>query len=157
LAFSCKGRYFCPSCHQKRVLKFAEWVQQHVLEAVPHSQFVFTIPKMLRLYFKHDRKLLGALSRCAWETLLQYFQAALPDAEVRPGAILSIQTYGRTCNYHPHLHLLVSDGGFDQQGTFYAMPYVDTHPMEALFRHKVLRMLLAKDKITASRVEMLLS
>jgi len=71
--------------------------------------------------------------------------------------ILSIQTYGRTCNYHPHLHLLVSDGGFDRQGTFYAMPYVDTHPMEALFRHKVLRMLLAKNKIAAARVEMLLS
>ena len=23
LAFSCKGRYFCPSCHQKRVVAFA--------------------------------------------------------------------------------------------------------------------------------------
>jgi hypothetical protein len=110
LAFSCKGRYFCPACHQKRVLQFAEWVTQEVLEPVPHSQYVFTIPKMLRVYFKHDRKLLGALSQCAWETLLQYFQAAFPDSAVRPGAIVSIQTYGRACNYHPHLHLLVSDG-----------------------------------------------
>ena len=59
LAFSCKGRYFCPSCHQKRVLSFAEWVTQEVLQPVPHSQYVFTIPKMLRYYFKHDRKLLG--------------------------------------------------------------------------------------------------
>ena len=99
----------------------------------------------------------GALSQCAWQTLRQYFQAALPDARVRPGVILSIQTYGRTCNYHPHLHLLVSDGAFDWQGTFYPMPYVDTRAMEALFRHKVLRMLLARDKITAARVERFLS
>jgi hypothetical protein len=27
LAFSCKGRYFCPSCHQKRVLMFGEWIK----------------------------------------------------------------------------------------------------------------------------------
>ena len=45
---------------------------------------------------------------------------------MRPAVILSIQTYGRTCNYHPHLHLLVSDGSFDSQGTFYPLPYVDT-------------------------------
>ena len=55
LAFSCKGRYFCPSCHQKRVLSFAPWATQQVLQPVAHSQYVFTIPKMLRCYFKYDR------------------------------------------------------------------------------------------------------
>src|SRR3972149_2896713 len=25
LAFSCKRRHFCPSCHQKRVVEFGEW------------------------------------------------------------------------------------------------------------------------------------
>jgi Transposase zinc-binding domain len=69
LAFSCKGRYFCPSCHQKRVVSFAEWAEQEVLEKVPHRQYVFTIPKMLRIYFKYDRKLLGKLSQCAYQTV----------------------------------------------------------------------------------------
>ena len=27
LAYSCKTRYFCPSCHQKRVLLYGEWVK----------------------------------------------------------------------------------------------------------------------------------
>ncbi|MCC6212576.1 MAG: transposase zinc-binding domain-containing protein, partial [Burkholderiales bacterium] len=27
LAFSCKTRYFCPSCHQKRVLAWGDWVE----------------------------------------------------------------------------------------------------------------------------------
>jgi hypothetical protein len=157
LAFSCKGRFFCPSCHQKRVLQFAEWVTQNVLEPVPHSQYVFTIPKMLRVYFKYDRKLLGALSHCAWETLRQYFQAALPDGQMRPGSIVSIQTYGRTANYHPHLHVLCSDGCFDPESTFHALPWVDNHELEALFRHRVLRMLLDGDKITPERVELLLT
>jgi hypothetical protein len=33
LAFSCKARYFCPSCHQKRVLAYGEWVEANVLYA----------------------------------------------------------------------------------------------------------------------------
>jgi hypothetical protein len=28
LAFSCKTRYFCPSCHQTRVLLYGEWVEE---------------------------------------------------------------------------------------------------------------------------------
>ncbi|MDI6755284.1 MAG: transposase zinc-binding domain-containing protein [Thermodesulfobacteriota bacterium] len=35
LAFSCKRRHFCPSCHQKRVVEFAEWVCGEVLKGFP--------------------------------------------------------------------------------------------------------------------------
>ncbi|MCZ6882016.1 MAG: transposase zinc-binding domain-containing protein, partial [Gammaproteobacteria bacterium] len=48
LAFSCKTRYFCPSCHQKRMLAYGEWVEDEVLYPVPHRQYVFTLPKLLR-------------------------------------------------------------------------------------------------------------
>ncbi|MFH1083488.1 MAG: transposase zinc-binding domain-containing protein, partial [Pseudomonadota bacterium] len=40
LAFSCKRRHFCPSCHQKRVVEFGEWLCEEVLKAVPHRHFV---------------------------------------------------------------------------------------------------------------------
>jgi hypothetical protein len=69
LAFSCKRRHFCPSCHQKRVVEFGEWLCANVLKRVPHRHFVFSLPKILRRHFLHDRKLLHDLSRCAWESL----------------------------------------------------------------------------------------
>ncbi|MES9898021.1 MAG: transposase zinc-binding domain-containing protein [Sedimenticola sp.] len=47
LAFSCKTRYFCPGCHQKRMLAYGDWVEDEVLTAVPHRQYVFTLPKLL--------------------------------------------------------------------------------------------------------------
>lgn len=31
LPFSCKRRHFCPSCHQKRVVEFGEWLYGEVL------------------------------------------------------------------------------------------------------------------------------
>jgi hypothetical protein len=45
LAFSCKRRHFCPSCHQKRVVEFGEWLCEEVLKHVPHRQWVFSPPK----------------------------------------------------------------------------------------------------------------
>ncbi len=47
-----------------RWLLWAEWLSGEVLAAVPHHQWVFTVPKRLRLFFLYDRRLLGALSRC---------------------------------------------------------------------------------------------
>jgi hypothetical protein len=43
----CKTRYFCPSCHQKRVLLYGEWIEENVFAAVPHRQYVFTPPRLL--------------------------------------------------------------------------------------------------------------
>ena len=50
LAFSCKTRYFCPSCQQKRVLLYGEWVEEHVLAPVPHRRYVFTVPRLLSFF-----------------------------------------------------------------------------------------------------------
>ena len=44
---------FCPSCHQKRARMFAEHIEQEVLNEVPIRQYLVTIPKMLRLCYKH--------------------------------------------------------------------------------------------------------
>jgi Transposase zinc-binding domain len=45
LAFSCKGRWFCPSCHQKKVQLFGALLAESILYPVPHRHFVFGIPK----------------------------------------------------------------------------------------------------------------
>ena len=66
LAFSSKRRHFCPSCHQKRLLEFGEWLRQEVIKAVRHRHFVFSIPKILGRYFLYDRNLLSEMNRCAW-------------------------------------------------------------------------------------------
>jgi hypothetical protein len=149
LAFSCKRRYFCPSCHQKRVVEFGEWLCQHVLKAVPYRHFVFSIPKILRRFFLHDRKLLAALSRCAWESLRTFLRAAVPEPHATPGAIVATQTFGDWPErYHPHLHVLATDGAFYGHGMFRVAPRFNLKDLENLFRHSVLSMLLRKGKIT---------
>jgi len=59
LAFSCKCRYFCPSCHAKRLAFWEQWLDTTLLAPVPHRQVVLTIPKRLRAYCLYRRRLLG--------------------------------------------------------------------------------------------------
>ncbi len=56
LKLACKSRYLCPSYNQKRLLLFSENLSENMLLKLPHRQFVFALPKLLRVYFKYDRK-----------------------------------------------------------------------------------------------------
>ncbi len=77
LAFSSKTRYFCPSCHQKRVLLYGEWVEENVFARVPHRQYVFTLPRLVRHIFARRRRWLGELCRIAERLLSHAYAAAL--------------------------------------------------------------------------------
>ncbi|WP_363324342.1 transposase zinc-binding domain-containing protein [uncultured Desulfuromonas sp.] len=77
LAFSCRGRWFCPSCHSKKGIQFGEHLKDVILHPVPHRQYFFSIPIILRPDFKYDRKLLSRLCLCANMCLLSFFQTVL--------------------------------------------------------------------------------
>ncbi len=77
-------------------------VAEDVCEKVPHRQYVFTIPKRLRIFFRFDRKLLGPLCRRAWETIVEVYQAILNRDDVIPGMVGGIQTHGELVHYHSH-------------------------------------------------------
>jgi hypothetical protein len=53
------------------------------------------------------------------------------------------------------LHILVSDGCFHKNGIFSVSPAIDANALEQIFRHKVLKMLLAKCKITQDMIALL--
>jgi ribosomal protein S27E len=94
LAFSCKTRELCPSCAARRAAATAALLREEVLEEVGHAQWVFVMPKMLRPYFLHHRKLLGGLARAAWETVRELMVAATGGEGPRPGMVAVVQTAG---------------------------------------------------------------
>ena len=83
LAFSCKSRWFCPSCHQKNVQTTAAFLTARVLAPVPHRHYVLAIPKMLRPYFQRHRSLLKCLCALAHQSLTEYLRAASPSRTER--------------------------------------------------------------------------
>jgi hypothetical protein len=158
VAFSCRGRGLCPSCGAKRAAELAAFLVDEVVEDVGHAQWVFTVPKMLRVYFLHHRELLGELSRAAAETVKELLAAAADEGKgFRPGVVAVVQTFGDRANFHPHVHALVTRGGWTASGEWVPVPYVDERAAEELFRHKVLALLRRRGLLSQERIELLLS
>jgi len=158
VAFSCTRRGFCPSCAAKRAAIFGALLREEILEEVGHAQWVFTIPKLLRPYFLHHRELLGRLSGAAFKTAHELIaKAGDEDAGVRPGMIAVVQTATDLLEWSPHVHALVSRGGWDKEGTWVPVPFVDAKAAELLFRHKVIALLRDEELLSDERIELLLS
>jgi hypothetical protein len=62
--------------------------------------------------------------------------AAVEDKGSRPGVVTVVQTFGDGARSHPHVHALVSRGGWTASGEWIPLPYADEGAAEKLFRHK---------------------
>jgi hypothetical protein len=145
--FSCRGRSFCPSCEKKRQLLWAEWLQEKVLAPVPHRHIVLTMPRLLRGVFRKRRELLLDLSQCAVEAVATYVRRRLsPDC--RAGIVVSIATAGDLVQWHPHGHLLTTDGGFCEDGAFHRLESWDADAVMKLFRERLLARLVERHAIS---------
>ena len=156
LAFACKTRHFCPSCHQRKVLQTGEWIARSVCFEVPHRQFVFTMPKPLRGIFRKRRKLLDHLFRASIESLLEWMRErlGLPDGQL--AAIAAVQTFGDYLGFHPHLHVLAASGLVDREGRFHLLPVDSIEPLSEQFRQRFIATLRREKLISEKRARQLL-
>jgi len=125
---------------------------ERLLLDVPHRQVVFTIPKMLRIFFKYNRKLLSGLCLCGKEFLLKYFKA-VTGRELTPRIIAVLQSFGSKINLYPHLHFLTTEGGEDPDGHFHKFSRFSEDLIAKFFSREVFSMLLDS---TGSRASMIL-
>jgi hypothetical protein len=156
LTFSCKTRHFCPSCHAKRREAWSIWLGQDLLLKVPHRQVVFTIPKIIRPFFRYNRSLLSDLCLSAVRAITLYMKTRT-ERDLMPGVVAVIQTFGNRLNFHPHLHMLVTEGGRTQDGSFQPVPIFNDAALTRIFAHEVLTLLVSKDLISPETREKILS
>jgi hypothetical protein len=135
------------------VVEFGEQLCEKVLKCVPHRQWVFSIPKRLRIYFMFDRKLLSKLSQCVWKVLSVYLKHVALDEGAVAGAVIAIQSFSDFLGFNPHAHVIVSDGCFYGEGAFRVSPPPNPKDLEDLFRYEVFKMLKAEGKITDAVIE----
>jgi hypothetical protein len=155
LLFSCKTRGFCPSCHARRREEWGEWMREELVLDVPHRQVVFTVPKMLRLFFRYRRKLLNSLCLSAVRTLVRFLHT-VTGLELMPGVVAVIQTFGDRINFHPHIHVLITEGGRAPDGAFHRVSCFHDELIQEIFTREVFSLLLRKKLIGVPLVEKIL-
>jgi hypothetical protein len=152
VAFSCRQRSCCPSCDQKRALLLAHRLNNEVFAPVPHRQWVLTIPKRLRIFFRFDRSLLGKLCHVAWETILDLYALEVDGTCGTPAMIGAVQTFGDLINFHNHVHAVVCEGVFTESGHFVHITETWKHRAIEIWQDKVFELLLNEKKIDQETV-----
>jgi hypothetical protein len=129
---------------------------EEVLLKLPHRQFVFTVPKALRVFFRKNRKLFADVSRLIFSILIDFYNEAAGKA-IKTGMVIAHQTFGDMLRWNPHFHCLVLEGGFDDEGNFVYIPFSSLQKMTEYFRRRVICLFLKNDMINEDFARNLLS
>ncbi|MDA9981737.1 transposase zinc-binding domain-containing protein [Gammaproteobacteria bacterium] len=113
IAYSCKGRGICPSCHSKRMAAVAAHLVDEVFPCVPVRQWVISFPKRLRYFLLHNFDLTNRVIRIAVGLIEhQLIQSARAPGTARIGAVFCLHHFGSSLNVHLHFHVAICDGFF---------------------------------------------
>jgi hypothetical protein len=131
IGFSCKS-CFCLSCAKKYVDDFVSQVSQMLHPGLTYRHMVLTVPAQLREAFykvRYNGDLLSAFMKCGHECLEDVVSTAL-RRKLKIGTIVVVQTHGRSGRYNPHLHVIMTSGGLDEDiGHWFELRY---------FRYKII-------------------
>ena len=145
---SCRNRH-CPTC---QALRQARWVEQRMDRVLPtqHFHVVFTVPAQLHPIARANPAwMYKALFDAARITLVTLGKQRLGTTDAAPvlGVTAVLHTWTKELHLHPHLHCVVTAGGFDRDsGRWFPSKSRFLFPvalMRDLFRSTLLRHLKA--------------
>jgi Putative transposase/Transposase zinc-binding domain len=136
---SCGNRH-CPTCQQD---KAKAWLENQIDRLLPCPYFLltFTVPAGLRAFVRRHQ-------RIAYAAMFEASSAAIKTLAADPkylgtprcGFFGVLQTWGRTLEYHPHIHYVVPGGGISQDGSQWLASradfFVPVRALSILFRAK---------------------
>ena len=108
---SCRNRH-CPTCQGLAANRWSEARAADILP-VPYFHVVFTLPKEIAaIAFCNRRVVFDILFRTAAETL-RTIAADPRHGGMRIGGTAVLHTWDQQLRFHPHLHVVVPNAGFD--------------------------------------------
>ena len=114
VSMSCQSS-LCLRCAKVYVDNWVSQVSQVLHEGVIYRHIILTVPAMFRTTFSHHAAVvLRAFMRCG-ARCLDAFSSTVKGTTLQGGYITVLHTHGRNGQYHPHLHVLATSGGYDAQ------------------------------------------
>lgn len=129
VSMSCKSS-LCLRCAKVYVDDWVSQVSRMLHEGVIYRHIVLTMPEMLRTtFYRQSKDLLSPLMRCGVRCLDDCF-SRVSGKPLTGGYIVVVQTHGRSGQYNPHLHIIATSGGWDQEAKQWA--HIDYLPYSML-------------------------
>ncbi len=115
VCFSCKS-CFCLSCCKVYIDEFVSQVSQKLHPGVTYRHIVLTMPEQLRQAFysvRNNGDLLSCMMKSGHECLEDVVSTVL-RRKLKIGTMVVVQTHGRSGHYNPHLHIIMTSGGINE-------------------------------------------
>ena len=140
--FRCHSR-FCPTCGNKYAMERATSMSFKLVN-VTHRHCVFTIDENLREFFLKDRSLLDCLFHSVNSVITRMFYQMNKSKNFTPGFIMVLHTFGRDLKWNPHIHCLISEGGYSDDGFWRHVKHFDYTFLRNAFRTALLNEMESK-------------
>src|SRR6516164_8732149 len=113
---SCGNRH-CPGCQQDKTKAWLE-AQTDRLLPCPYFLVTFTVPAALRGWIRgHQRIAYAAMFEASSAAIKTLMADPKYVGTTKAGFFGVLHTWGRTLEYHPHVHYVVPGGGLGADGT----------------------------------------
>ena len=136
----CNSR-LCSCCGKRYTDQWAERLANKVAKNIVHRHFTFSLPVELRRPIKQNRYLQKVISDSAFITIKKMFSYSL-KRKVIPGVIGVVHPFGKSLIFNPHVHCIVTEGGYDNQGKFISLgKYISYDAFHKKWKYEVLNAL----------------
>lgn len=135
------GNRHCPGCQH---VKTSEWLDRQTSRQLPgpHFMVTFTVPEELRMFIRSNPKLsYSEMFSASADSLKELGTDKKFCGGPLSGFMGVLHTWGRTLQYHPHIHYLVPGGSLSQDRDKWFPSrnkfYLPVHALSKIFRGKM--------------------
>jgi hypothetical protein len=134
--FGCNSR-ICTNCGKNHTDKWAKSLK-NALFNVPHRHAVLTIPDVLWPIVRRNRFLHKVLMDAAIAAINDTISYKHRNGRLTAGAIVVLHPFSKSMGFNSHLHILVTEGGFDKRGRFVHQKIIPFKSMRRTWQYQVL-------------------
>ena len=147
--FSCKSRV-CSSCGKVHADEWAEQLAGRLFNVV-HRHMTFTVASELWEKLEANPRWRKELFGAANETLKRAIKG-------KAGIVMAMHPYGKDLKVNYHLHVLVTEGGMNEEGEWERQRYINYKTLRKVWQYEVLtrlRKVMAKTDETKRLIDRL--
>lgn len=134
----CNSR-LCSYCGKKYADAWSKNLSKRMFK-VKHRHIVLSIPNILWKWLKNNRDNWKDYMDSGILTLNDVFSQML-NKDIKVGAIIILHPFGKDLDFKPHLHLLITEGGFDSNNNFIHDYFIPAELFRKKWQYHVLKVL----------------
>jgi hypothetical protein len=135
LTMGCNSR-LCSSCGKRYTDQWSVSLSKAMFP-VPHRHFVLSVSDKLWPYLR-DWSVMKRYMDAAIAAFNDYFSKLLHQQGIKVGVIVVLHPFGKDLRWCPHLHLILTEGGFDRHGKFHPVGFVPADAFRKKWQYDVL-------------------